>query len=85
VSVCQQLVGAGEGAQLFEMLDRGKHEQDSLVTMGRECRLGREPAQIDALLTIDLRLLTGGQRGEEEVGVEARAYLGRRDPAGELH
>ena len=57
------------------MLDRGEHEQDPPVAVGLERRRGREPAELDALLAVDPRLLAGGQRGEEEVGVEARAHL----------
>ena len=47
--------------------------------------VGREPTQLDALLTVHPGLLSGGQRGEEEVGVKTRAHLRRGDPARELH
>ena len=45
----------------------------------------REPAEVDELLAVDDALAAVGQRGEEEVGVEADRHLGRRDPARELH
>ncbi len=73
-----------EAVELFEVLDRGEDEHELAFAVCLQRCLGREPAEVDHLLAVDLRLLAGGQRGEEEVRVEADLHLRRRDPAREL-
>ncbi len=58
--VLQQLGGGGEGAELLEMLDGGEDELDLLAAMGLQGGVGCEPAEVDALLAVDLGLLVGG-------------------------
>ena len=59
------------------MLDRGEHQLDLAGAMSLERASGREPAELDALLAVDTRLLAGRERGEEEVRVEASAHQRR--------
>ena len=54
---------------------------NALPTLCLERARGGEPAEIDALLAVDSRLLPRGQQGEEEMRVEADLDLFRRDPA----
>ena len=56
--VGEQRVAGGECAELLQMLDRREDQHDLTGLMGVERRLGREPAELDALLAIDLRLLS---------------------------
>ena len=76
----EQLLHRGEAAELFEVLDRGEDELELAFVMCLQRLLRREPAEVDHLLAVDTRLLAGGQRGEEEMRVEADLHLRRCDP-----
>ena len=63
----------------------GNTSSISPARVGVQRAVRREPAEVDALLAVDLRLLTLRQQREEEVRVEADLHLRGGDPAREPH
>ena len=57
-----------ELAQLLEVLDRGENERDLARAMRLKRASGFEPAEVDALLAVDLRLLAWNKRAFEIFG-----------------
>src|SRR5207248_8869622 len=70
-------------AELLEVLDRGKDEEDLAPAMGVERRLRLEPGGVHRLRSVRTWLGARGDRGEEEARVEADAHLRRCYPARE--
>src|SRR4051794_2449687 len=81
--VLEQVVDRGELLELLEVLDGGEHEQDLAGAVRIERAPGREPAPVDDLLVVDLRLRPLLRADQEEVRVKAGPDLGGRDPARE--